>query len=66
MTKKVDFLTYLHKHLKDEFILKFWFKIPIPGDISNHLMGHTIYFHNLGQSYFIYNGGFVNENFIFS
>ena len=61
----------LGRDLNDLSILKFWFKIHIPGKISNHLIGHTIYFYvKMKFSYFTLpshfgNGRLKYENFIF-
>ena len=52
--------------------MNFWFKIHIPGKISNHLIGRTVYFHvKIEFSYFtppLYfcNGDIENKNFIFT
>ena len=68
--KCVHFLIYLRIDPSDLSILKFWFKIHIPGKISNHLIGHTKYFHvKMKYSYSIppihkCNGGLEYENFI--
>ena len=35
---------YICTDLNDLSILKFWFKIVIPDKLSNHLIGHTVYF----------------------
>ena len=43
--KSINFRIYLHIDIKDISVLKFWLKIHIPGEISNHLIGHTIYFY---------------------
>ena len=62
---------YLHIDLKGILILKFWLKIHLPGEISNHLIGHTTYFYEkkdfyvLGHRCFLWNGGIENENSIF-
>ena len=70
--KYVHFLIYLYIDLNDPSILKFWFQFHIPGKISNHLIGHTIYFHvKIKFSYFrpplhFCNGDIENENFIFT
>ena len=67
---KGNFLLYLYIDLNDPSILKFQFHIP--GKISNHLIGHTIYFHvKIKFSYFrpplhFCNGDIENENFIFT
>jgi len=70
--KYVHFLIYLYIDLNDPSILKFWFQFHIPGKISNHLIGHTIYFHvKIEFLYFrpplhFCNGDIENENFIFT
>ena len=70
--KYVHFLIYLYIDLNDPSILKFWFQFHIPGKISNHLIGHTIYFHvKIKFLYFrpplhFCNGDIENENFIFT
>ena len=43
--KSVNFLVYWYIDLNDISILKFWFLIYTPGEISNHLICHTIYIH---------------------
>ena len=45
LLKSINFCIYLQIDLKDILVSKFWLKIYIPGEISNHLIGHTIYFH---------------------
>ena len=70
--KCVHFLIYFWIDLNDLSILKFWFKIHIPGKISNCLIGHTIYFHVKIKFLFSmsplqkYNGGVKYENSIFT
>ena len=70
--KCVHFLIYFWIDLNDLSILKFWFKIYIPGKISNCLIGHTIYFHVKIKFSFSMsplqkcNGGLKYKNFIFT
>ena len=53
LIKSTNFIIYLHIDLKDLTIFKYWFKIHNPGEISIHLIGHTIYFHKkIRFSYF--------------
>ena len=71
LLKSINFCIYLQIDLKDISVSKFWLKIHIPGEISNHLIGHTIYFHEkIRFSYFrprcfFCNGSMENANLIF-